>query len=160
MTEPAIAVHRWAKDFTAAMAEVAASSLGCEVSANDVEFAPSPDLCGSLISLVSGRHVVCVGFSSTPDGCRRLAGAMLGLDATEALELSVDEVRDSIGELVNIVAGTLKTKVSNEDDALALGLPMHFEGLFEGESGAHGSHVPCLVGETSGVLTLMLAAAT
>lgn len=158
MTESAIPVQRWTETVTSAMSEVAASSLGCETSLEGIEIASPVSLCGSLVALVSGRNVVCVGFSSTPDGCRKIAGAMLGLEGDDIDGLSHDDVRDSVGELVNILAGAVKTKLSSEDADLTLGLPIYFEGFFEGDSHSRSTYVPCRVGETTGVITLLLAA--
>lgn len=158
MTESNIPVQRWTDAVTSAMSEVASASLGCEASTEGVLLALQTSLCGSLVALVSGRNVVCVGFSSTPEGCRNLAGAMLGLDGPDLDDLSHADVRDSIGELVNIVAGTVKTKLSTEDAELTLGLPIYFEGFFEGDSHSRSMVVPCRLGETSGMLTLLVAA--
>lgn len=158
MSETVIPLQRWTEAVTSALSEVAASSLGVETTVEGVDLASPANLCGSLVALVSGRNVVCVGFSSKPEGCRQIAGAMLGLDAGDLEGLSHDDVRDSIGELVNILAGAVKTKLSSEDAELALGLPIYFEGFFEGDSHSRSAYVPCRLGETMGVLTLLLAA--
>lgn len=158
MTDSGIPLQRWTESVTSALSEVAASSLSVEMTVEGVELASPATLCGSLVALVSGRNVVCVGFSSRPEGCRQLAGAMLGLEGADIDGLSHDDVRDSIGELVNILAGAVKTKLSGEDAELTLGLPIYFEGFFEGDSHSRSCYVPCRLGETTGVLTLLLAA--
>jgi CheY-specific phosphatase CheX len=115
----------------------------------------SAGLQGSLITLSGGATRVCVGISSSPYGCRALAGAMLGMDASEAAELSHDELRDSIAELVNIVAGAIKTQLVERDPQLVIGLPVYVEGAFEGATQSQSVFLPCHVGEIGCMVTLI-----
>lgn len=71
-----------------------------------------------------------------------------------------DVIRDGIAgvECVNILAGAVKTKLSAEDGELTLGLPIYFEGCFEGDSHSRSSYVAFRLGDTPCVLTLLLAA--
>jgi CheY-specific phosphatase CheX len=158
MTETAIPAQRWAETVTEAMAEVAESTLGCDTATGGDDLASPTGLCGSFVALVSGQNVVCVGFSASHDGCRWIAGRMLGLEDAEVAEISHSDVRDSVGELVNILVGVVKTKLSGVDAGLTLGLPIYFEGSFEGDSHSRSMCMPCRVGDTTGVITLLVAA--
>jgi len=147
---------RWSDVAKLAFVEVAGASLGRETTIDETNTDPEPGHWGSVVSLVSGHNVTCVGISSTPEGCRMLAAAMLGMDATEAKDLSDADVHDSIGELANILAGVVKGRLSDEDSALTLGLPLFIDGLVEGDRRSRARHFACLVGDTRCVLTLLI----
>lgn len=157
MEQQGVQLSRWIEVAKECVAEVSESSLSAPVSVSG-EPPPGSGLWGSLVALVSGNNVTCVGISSTPEGCRTLAGAMLGMEPADAADLSHDDVRDSIGELVNILAGAMKTKLSNEDPALTLGLPLFIDGMYESDSRSLTANVVCDVGETRCVLTVLVGA--
>jgi hypothetical protein len=58
-----------------------------------------------------------LALTCAPDVAAEIAGAMLG---AAAAELSVEDVHDALGEVVNVVGGTVKGALGGE---LALGLP-------------------------------------
>jgi hypothetical protein len=146
---------KWIEVATKCVAEVSAASLSREFELRPGADAPVGQW-GSLVSLASGTNVTAIMIASTPEGCRELAGAMLGMDATEAQELSHDDVRDSIGELVNIVAGAIKSAMSGEDPGLALGLPLFTDGHVESDRHAHTEVAVCDVGGTPCVVSVVV----
>lgn len=159
MTNQRISLDRWSDVAITALKSVSESSLSLATSAGVLAVRPAdPSLWGSLISLVSGHNSTCVGLSSTPAGCRTIAGAMLGMDASDAEELSHDEVRDSVGELVNMLVGAMKTELAPVDSELGLGLPLFVEGVYEGDSRSEGRYLACQLGDVPCVLTILLAA--
>lgn len=141
-----------------AIADVASASLSLETSLDDGLDAGIPDLAGSVITLTGRQTRAWIGVSSTPEGCRRIAGAMLGMEPADAEELSHDDVRDSVAEFVNIVAGAIKTHLVERDPQLALGLPTFVAGTYDGDSHSETTHVPCRLGDVGCVLTLLTAA--
>lgn len=149
---------KWIEVATKCVAQVSAASLSRGFEERPGAAAPS-GLSGSLVSLASGSNVTAIMIASTPDGCRELAGAMLGMDATEAQDLSHDDVRDSIGELVNIVVGAIKSAMSGEDPDLALGLPLFLEGPFEPDRHSHTEVAVCDVGGTPCVVSVVVGEA-
>lgn len=138
-----------------ALKEVAERSLSTQARIAEALPHAIPGMCGSVITLTGGRTRACVGFSSTHKGCREIAGAMLGLDPSDIDDLSHDDVRDSVAELVNIVAGRIKTILVDVEPQLALGLPVHVEGTFEGVARSQTVYMPCHVGEIGCVMTLL-----
>ncbi|MBC8069839.1 MAG: chemotaxis protein CheX [Deltaproteobacteria bacterium] len=156
MSDQSIPLERWSDVAKVAISEIATSSLGCEARIDDGSVETEPGHWGSLVALVSGRNATCVGVSATPEGCRTIAGAMLGMDATESAELSHDDVRDSIGEIANILAGVMKGRLTEEDPALTLGLPLFIDGIVEGDRRSRALHIVCNLGDTRCLLTLLV----
>ena len=81
---------------------------------------------GSCVALVGDECSLQVGLSSSPEGCRALAGAMLGMEP-EGDEMVVD----AICELVNVLAGVVKSKVTDSHWAFQIGLPVFVRGSLE-----------------------------
>lgn len=140
-----------------AVTDVVACSLSLEATLAEPRRQAIPGLSGSVIMLTSETTRACIGFSSTPEGCRQLAGAMLGMEPADAAELSHDDVRDSVAELVNIVVGAIKTRLVEYDPQLALGLPIYIEGVFEGVSRSETVYLPCRVGEVGCMMTVLVS---
>jgi hypothetical protein len=156
MTDPSISIDRWSDVAKAAITEVAKASLNYETRIEDGSVDTEPGHWGSLVALVSDRNVTCVGVSATPLGCRSLAGAMLGMDEGECAELSHEDIRDSIGEFANILAGVMKGQLASEDSSLTLGLPLFIDGVVEGDRRSRARHIVCNLGETRCLLTLLV----
>ncbi len=81
---------------------------------------------GSCVALVGDECSLQVGLSSSPEGCRSLAQSMLGM------EPDGDEmVVDAMCELVNVLAGVVKRKVTDSHWAFQIGLPVFVRGRLE-----------------------------
>lgn len=156
MNDQEIPMDRWSEIAKIAIAEIAISSLGCEAQIDEVPVGTESGHWGSLVALVSGRNATCVGLSSTPEGCRLVAGAMLGMDAAETAELSHEDIRDSIGEIANILAGVMKGRLVEDDSGLTLGLPLFINGVVEGDRRSRARHIVCNFGEIRCLLTLLV----
>lgn len=83
---------------------------------------------GTYIPLVGASGSLEMGIVSTDEGCRHLAGALLGMDADESAELPDDDVVDAFCEVINIVSGVVKQRVNEEDPSFNLGLPIFVQG--------------------------------
>lgn len=81
---------------------------------------------GAYIGLVGETTTVQLAMCSTIDGCKQLARALLGM--TEEDELADSDMADAMGEVMNIVAGTVKTRMDGRLPALKLGLPLFVTG--------------------------------
>lgn len=88
---------------------------------------------GAYISLVNEQNAVQVGLASDAAGCLTLARALFGMEA-EAEELSESDVADAINEVVNIIAGGVKSRMHERSPSLRLGLPLFVEGRIKGAS--------------------------
>ncbi len=160
MQVPGIPPKHWIEVATKCAAGVASASLGRELHVVGETTANHHDgRCGSLVSLVSGSNVTYIAVAATPGGCRELAGAMLGLDAADSEDLSHDDIRDSIGELVNIVAGAIKSEMLSEDPGLTLGLPLFIDGNYESDRRAETVSVVCDVGGVECIVSVVVGAA-
>ncbi len=157
MTEPGVHLSQWVEAAKICMTDVSTSSLSTEVRYRS-DPPPTSGLWGSLVALVSGQNVTCVGFSSTPEGCRQIAAAMLCMEPGDAEGLSHDDVRDSIGEFVNILAGAMKTQLIDRDPGLTLGLPLFIDGMYESDSRSLTANIVCDIGTTPCVLTVLVGA--
>ncbi|MBU0753959.1 MAG: chemotaxis protein CheX [Planctomycetes bacterium] len=62
------------------------------------------------------------------EGCLCLSGALMGLTPKDAEVLSPSQIADAMGELVNIVAGILKTRLADHLSSVNLGLPNFLKG--------------------------------
>lgn len=119
-----IPIQDWLTSFRDAAGEVAKGTLrfGTAPVKRDAS-GPQP---GAYISLLSEAHSVHLGLSSSPDGCRALARGLLGMRPEE--EIADDAVADGVREVMNIVAGKVKSKMAGKDGVLQMGLPMFLSG--------------------------------
>jgi hypothetical protein len=86
-------------------------------------------------SAMIGAHLALVGVGegydlalvASAEGCRDLSRAILGMPAGAPLRDA--EVADAVGELVNMLGGTVKRRLSRSD--LVLGLPLFIHGYIE-----------------------------
>jgi len=81
---------------------------------------------GAYLALVARDEPIQVGLLCDPAGCQVLAKALLGMDSADE-NLPGTDVSDAMCEIINIVAGGLKRRVSGELP-VTLGLPMFVAG--------------------------------
>lgn len=88
-----------------------------------------PDVAtASLVSLTSESTSVMVGVAATPDGCQVISKSLLGMEADEE-DLPLDDVIDALGEMANIVAGSVKQRIVDVGgESTVLGLPLVLQG--------------------------------
>lgn len=121
MSRDTIPLHEWLKAFEAAAAEFAAGSMRFDLRADLA--ADEIARPGAYIAILSERNSIHLGLSTTSAGLHALARGLLGLRASE--ELSEREVVDGVSEVMNIVAGKVKSAMAGRDGQLRLGLPMY-----------------------------------
>ena len=121
MSKREIPIGDWHEAFQQATHDLAKMSLRFDprTPMNDDDIAQRP---GAYIAILSERNSVHLGLTSTPAGIRALARALLGLRHDEPL--SQVEVVDGVSEVMNILAGKVKSLMSGRDGQLRLGLPM------------------------------------
>ncbi len=83
---------------------------------------------GAYITLLGATGSVQMGMITTKDGCKRLAGMLLGMEADELDDLSGADMVDAYGEIINVVAGVVKQLVNASDPSFHLGLPIFING--------------------------------
>ena len=81
---------------------------------------------GAYLSLLTQDEPIQVALLAEAPGCQALAKAVLGMEAGDE-DLAAADVSDAMCELINILAGGLKLRVS-ERMPVTLGLPMFVAG--------------------------------
>jgi hypothetical protein len=125
------AIELWLDELISAADDVATGALGLPGARVIHRGATSEDqLRGSYLAMVGDRHTVQLGAAVRPEHSVPLARAFLGLNP-EDRKLEDAEVVDALGEIVNILAGRLKTKMDGRAPPMAIGLPMVLQGHVE-----------------------------
>jgi len=121
------------KEWLGALREVtrvfAASSLRFDGSAP----ADAPAILGpqpaAYIAVLGETSSIHLGISTTASGSRMLVRALLGMRQKE--EIAEKDVVDGLSEILNILAGKVKSRMSSRDRTLKLGLPMFIVGQIQ-----------------------------
>jgi CheY-specific phosphatase CheX len=131
-----VALTEWVDALVGATNQLAVESLGFE-EGNVVatETSLKSLVSGSLVALVGNLNSVEVGLCATPDNSVSLARAFLGMEPEDE-ELSRADLDDTLGEMTNILAGALKSRMDGIVPAMQLGLPIVFQGLLGASTSA------------------------
>jgi CheY-specific phosphatase CheX len=117
------------EDVVAAMIEsleeIASVALGWEAG-QDYSDDTCPDGPGAYIALIGDEENFEVGVTSTDAGCRVVVAALLGMEPED--ELTDGDIADALGEIVNMLGGGIKSRMSGDGPHLKLGLPMFVGG--------------------------------
>lgn len=84
---------------------------------------------GAYVPILSGDYSLHVGIVSDDSGCANLTRALLGMTCDE--QVTQDDIHDAVGEIANMVAGGVKTKVTARGTAVQIGLPIFIHGHIE-----------------------------
>jgi hypothetical protein len=93
------------------LAEVAATVLGGLRVDTHAEQAGPAAPHGAYLALVAQGEPIQLGLLADPGGCQLLARTLLGMDPDDE-ELPTSDVSDAMCEIINIVAGGVKRRVS------------------------------------------------
>ena len=137
-----IGMQEWMEYFRQATQEVVATALkfesparaetGAKAAPRGKAAAPVKDDAprpGAYIAIMTENASLHLGLTATMEGCRVLARSLLGLHPTQ--DLTDQETGDAVSELMNIIAGKVKSRVSERDQSLRLGLPMFIQGRIQ-----------------------------
>ena len=86
-------------------------------------------MIGAHIPLVGAGQAFDLALVATPDGCQALSRAILQIGPGPALPAA--DVADAVGEIVNMLAGSMKRKLSGFGADLTLGLPIFIHGYMQ-----------------------------
>ena len=105
-----------------AVVEVFSTMLGSELEIGEPIGDPNPLLPAEVVSLIglTGAVTGALSLQCGREHARDLTARFLGVDGHE-IE-SLDEVRDAVGELVNMIGGSLKNSIGSSE-AIELSLP-------------------------------------
>ncbi|HEX3762213.1 MAG TPA: chemotaxis protein CheX [Kofleriaceae bacterium] len=129
-TSPKVSPAEWRTAVEGAAHELATNALsfpGATVRAA-VGAERAISMIGAHIPLVGGGKAFDLSLVSSPEGCRGLARAILMADGAALRDA---EVADAVGELVNMLAGSVKRRLSGQCADLVLGLPLFIHGYIE-----------------------------
>jgi CheY-specific phosphatase CheX len=114
----------WLDATVSAMAEICSTTLAMDIRTG-VEAPKLPEnLTGCFVALVGQDDSLQVGLASDAAGCQTLARTLFAADD----ELSDTDVNDALGEIANILAGGVKTRMAATHTGISLGLPIVMEG--------------------------------
>ena len=121
-----VTIDEWLESLQESAKEFASRSLRF-----DGGMAPEPATTaglrpGAYIALLGESCSMHLGISTTPEGCRTLARAFLGMRQKQ--EISERDVVDGMSEVLNILAGKVKSRLSARDASLRLGIPVFIHG--------------------------------
>ncbi len=120
-------IRSWSAALFESVQDLAEDMLGgATVAANAQKQEMPSALLGAFIQVVCSEGPVLLGLTGSTENCEGLARLMLGMDPTEPIaEL---DAFDAIAEIINIVAGSLKTKLAGTVGNIELGLPVFLSG--------------------------------
>ncbi|GEM_PF-1661638 len=144
----------WVDSLVTNLDRVAASALGIKDFEVLGKEGPPVGQMGGFVPMIGERSSVQLAVISTEDTCRQMSAMLLGMEPDEAEELSDEDVGDGIGELLNIVAGAVKTDMISQDPSVKLGLPFVVHGRVEPAANTGMDVVQIRCGEFK--LTLMV----
>jgi len=157
MSEPQskISIDEWLTATAEALAEVCTTTLGYPGCSLGERRSDNPELTAAYIALVGDGNAVQLAVASTAEVCAQLSACLLGMEPEEAGELTEADIADAIGELVNVVAGGVKTRLADRDAGIQLGLPFVVEGRVERASSTKVAYCDADMGEAKVVLVII-----
>lgn len=119
----------WMKHLADATEELATTMLGmveCPIIEEKV-ILDQDVLSQSFVALVGDDTMVNLGITVKENDAQGVAKALFAMEPEDE-DLPPEDVVDALGEIINIVAGSVKTRVHDSLPALKLGLPMVTKG--------------------------------
>jgi hypothetical protein len=133
MSAKVIPLQRWLQCFQEATRDLVSVSMRFD-GAPPAKGKPTQARPGGAYIAVLGEDAsLHLGICTSPEGFRTLSRALLGIRRDE--ELTDKDVVDGASEVMNIVAGKVKSRMSGEDGTLRLGLPMFVTGEIQMTAG-------------------------
>jgi hypothetical protein len=132
MPTPYITLTQWRTAVEGTAEEIAsyALSLPGALVQDPVGLERTVSLIGAHIPLIGDGHAYDLALVASPEGCKALARAILCM-APDA-PIRDPEVADAIGEIVNMLGGGVKRRMSGHGAAeLLLGLPIFLHGYIQ-----------------------------
>lgn len=125
-----IPIEKWTEATAESMEEFATGALGLEeFTIADAADEPVDVDCGGYIPLLTEHESVQIGLATDLASCQRLARLLLAMEDDDP-DPVIGEIRDAMGEIANIVAGAIKTRMLAQTDnaEIQLGLPFFVHG--------------------------------
>jgi hypothetical protein len=125
---PKIMLGHWRTAIAGAASEIAVYALSFpEATVHDpVGLEQAESMIGAHIPLVGGGGAYDLALVSSAEGCKALSRAILGVAPTAVLRDA--EIADAVGEIANMLGGSLKRRLAGLGAELVLGLPIFMHG--------------------------------
>ena len=146
---------RWLEAARSAILDIGRQALGSVVGFGRLTELPAAS-AGALIPIVSDRDPVQIGLFSSEAGCEAVARALLCSEPGDVL--TRPEIVDAVGEVLNMLSGSVKSRVAHYATHAALGLPMFVHGPVELQSGQAMDIVHAVLGSTDVFVVILHAA--
>lgn len=124
----------WMDALVSAVNELATTSLGFEEGSLVAE-QPLRSSLGSCVALVGDECSLQIGMGGSQENCMKLARALFGLESEDE-DPSEQDLADALGEMANVVAGGVKTRMHDHAASMRLGLPLVMHGYVDAPGGA------------------------
>lgn len=125
-----ISLEEWATATSGSMGDIATDALGlAEFTISKVNQLSAHADCGGYIPLLTDVECVQIGLATDLESCRKLSRLLLVLEDGDP-DPPLAEVRDAIGEIANVMAGAIKTRICKVQEGIdiQLGLPFFVHG--------------------------------
>jgi hypothetical protein len=99
---------------------------------------------GAYIAVLGESNSMHLGLATSPDGCRALARGLLGMRTAE--DLSEKDAVDGVSEVMNIMAGKVKSTMSDRDHSLRLGMPIFMQQPIQTRDGLERVQADVMIG--------------
>lgn len=131
MKTAAIEAQEWLDSFVVVAQDFASGSLRFDGAAPpaDMVSVKSGVNPAAYISVLSESNSMHLGLSASMQGCRTLTRAFLGVREKDGI--SEKDVVDAMSEILNILAGKVKSRLASRDGSLKLGLPIFLVGQIQ-----------------------------
>ncbi len=145
-TKPA--AELWLDALFESTEELSETMLGCKpVERSSSSHSDEMTFAIALLPLNSDQFQGEIGIMTTKDGCDELTIELLG-EPMDDEGYSEEELGDSLGEIINILAGMVKLRVSTEFDNMQLGLPEVLQDNSHDGQSQRQVHLDCQIGST------------
>jgi Chemotaxis phosphatase CheX len=128
---PRLTLAQWRTALEGAAVEIAtyALSFAAAVVHDPVGLECAASMIGAHIPLIGGGQAFDLALVASADGCQALSRAILGTAAGPTLRDA--EIADAVGEIVNMLAGSVKRRMAGLGAELVLGLPIFLHGYIQ-----------------------------
>jgi len=129
-TSPKLSPAQWRAAIDGAAREIATYALSFPdaVVQDPVGIESTVSMIGAHIPMIGGGQAFDLALVASPAGCQALSRAILCM--AEGAAVRDAEVADAVGEIVNMLAGSVKRRIAGHAD-LELGLPLFLHGYIQ-----------------------------
>ena len=145
MSTTTIDLQEWLDCLSQVTSDYAAHHLRFDASAPPpAASAPGEPRPAVYVAILGAKCSMHLGLATSVQGAQALARAFLGIRSQGAVDER--DVVDGMSEILNILAGKVKSRMSARDGSLRLGLPMYVSGAVGHGDGIERAVVDLAVG--------------